>query len=87
MDTFDPKPKLDQLHMTEFSRPTSKFASQMESGKRYFVQSPFKFRRAGRSGVGPWLRATVLAYSASLPQSINSTVRSRICLSGTPCLR
>src|SRR6266849_1147666 len=35
IDTFDPKPKLNQMHMTEFSRPTNKFASQMESGKRY----------------------------------------------------
>src|SRR6266545_8004569 len=50
IDTFDPKPKLDQLHMTEFVR-RSKFASQMESGKRYYVQSPFHFRRAGKSGI------------------------------------
>src|SRR5207302_10806822 len=47
----DALPILGQLHMTEFSRPTNKFASQMESGKRYFVQSPFKFRKAGQSGV------------------------------------
>src|SRR6185436_19682477 len=51
IDTFDPKPKLNQLHMTEFVRQNNKFASQMESGKRYFVQSPFRFRRAGQSGV------------------------------------
>lgn len=50
IDTFDPKPKLQQLHMTEFSRQ-DKFASQMESGKRYFVTSPFKFRKAGKSGI------------------------------------
>lgn len=50
LDTFDPKPKLTQLHMTEFVRQ-DKFASAMESGKRYFVQSPFRFRRAGQSGV------------------------------------
>ncbi|MBI3279504.1 MAG: DUF1501 domain-containing protein [Acidobacteria bacterium] len=49
IDTFDPKPKLAQLHMTEFTRK-SKFASAMESGKRYFVQSPFGFRKAGQSG-------------------------------------
>ena len=36
--------------MTEFVRK-NKFASAMESGKRYFVQSPFKFRKAGQSGV------------------------------------
>src|SRR5258707_12497342 len=51
IDTFDPKPKLQQLHMTEFVRQ-DKFASAMESGKRYFVESPCKFRKAGQSGVG-----------------------------------
>ena len=51
IDTFDPKPKLQQLHMTEFAREKNKFASAMESGKRYFVQSPFQFRRAGKSGI------------------------------------
>jgi hypothetical protein len=50
IDTFDPKPKLRQLHMTEFTRK-DKFASAMESGTRYFVQSPFQFRKAGQSGV------------------------------------
>ena len=50
LDTFDPKPKLDDLHLQEFVRE-SKFASAMESGKRYFVRSPFAFRRAGRSGL------------------------------------
>jgi hypothetical protein len=49
IDTFDPKPKLEKLHMTEFER-RDKFASAMESGTRYFVQSPFKFRKAGQSG-------------------------------------
>src|SRR6516225_2269491 len=48
VDTFDPKPKLRDLHMTEFVR-NDKFASAMESGKRYFVESPFQFRRAGKS--------------------------------------
>jgi len=50
IDTFDPKPKLRDLHMTEFVR-NDKFASAMESGKRYFVESPFQFRRAGKSGM------------------------------------
>jgi hypothetical protein len=50
IDTFDPKPKLRQLHMTEFMRK-DKFASAMESGTRYFVQSPFQFRKAGQSGI------------------------------------
>src|SRR5437667_11299005 len=50
IDTFDPKPKLAELHMQEFVRE-SKFASAMASGKRYFVQSTFKFRKAGAAGV------------------------------------
>lgn len=50
IDTFDPKPKLDQLHMKEFVRK-DKFVSAMGSGKRYYVRSPFKFRRAGKSGL------------------------------------
>src|SRR5580704_12348574 len=50
IDTFDPKPKLQKIHMTEFVRQ-DKFASAMESGKRYFVESPFQFRRAGRMGI------------------------------------
>ena len=50
IDTFDPKPKLKELHMKEFQRK-DKFASAMASGKRYYVQSPFKFRQAGKSGL------------------------------------
>src|SRR5712692_477615 len=50
IDTFDPKPKLAGLHMTEFVRQ-DKFASQMESGTRYFVRSPFQFRKAGQAGI------------------------------------
>ena len=51
IDTFDPKPKLEKLHMSEFVRK-DKFASAMESGTRYFVQSPFKFRKVGQAGAG-----------------------------------
>jgi hypothetical protein len=50
IDTFDPKPKLNELHMTEFTRE-DKFASKMESGTRYFVRSPFAFRKAGQMGI------------------------------------
>lgn len=49
IDTFDPKPKLNELHLQEFTRE-GKMKSAMESGKRYYVQSPFKFRKAGKSG-------------------------------------
>ncbi len=50
IDTFDPKPKLVDLHLKEFTRAEDKQQSAMASGKRYFVQSPFKFRKAGQSG-------------------------------------
>lgn len=50
LDTFDPKPKLKQLHMQKFTRE-DKFASNMASGQRYYVQSPFKFAQRGESGI------------------------------------
>ncbi len=50
IDLFDPKPALDKLHMQEFER-RDKFASAMSSGKRYYVASPYKFIRAGESGL------------------------------------
>ena len=49
IDTFDPKPKLAELHLKEFQR-SGEQKSAMESGKRYFVESPFRFRKAGESG-------------------------------------
>ncbi len=49
IDTFDPKPKLDEVHLQEFTREGQQ-KSAMESGKRYYVRSPFKFRKAGESG-------------------------------------
>jgi hypothetical protein len=50
IDTFDPKPRLGDLHMKEFVR-RDQFASAMASGKRYYVRSPFRFRKAGRAGI------------------------------------
>lgn len=49
IDTFDPKPKLQKMHLREFQRSGTQ-QSAMSSGKRYYVQSPFKFRKAGQSG-------------------------------------
>ncbi len=49
IDTFDPKPKLNELHLKEFAR-NDKRQSAMSGGKRYFVRSPFGFRKAGSSG-------------------------------------
>lgn len=50
IDTFDPKPKLAELHMKEFTRK-DRLISAMGGGKRYFVQSPYKFRQVGKSGI------------------------------------
>ncbi|MDG2015391.1 MAG: DUF1501 domain-containing protein [Pirellulaceae bacterium] len=49
VDTFDPKPALKKLHLKEFTR-NGKQKSAMESGKRYYVQSPFRFKKCGESG-------------------------------------
>lgn len=49
IDTFDPKPKLKELHLKTFNRGGEQ-KSAMESGKRYYVESPFKFRKVGHSG-------------------------------------
>jgi len=51
IDTFDPKPKLASLHMTKFAKTRSKFEANMNTGERYFVKSPFAFRRAGQMGI------------------------------------
>ena len=51
IDTFDPKPKLVDLHLTEFVKERNKFEANMNTGKRYFVRSPFEFRRAGKMGI------------------------------------
>jgi len=50
VDTFDPKPALDRRHLEEFVRDDSKTKSAMASGRRYYVRSPFRFIKAGRSG-------------------------------------
>lgn len=51
IDTFDPKPKLEQIHMTRFEKERTKFAAAMNTGERYYVRSPFTFRRAGKMGI------------------------------------
>ena len=49
IDTFDPKPKLKELHLQNFIR-NGEQKSAMESGQRYYVQSPFTFSQHGQSG-------------------------------------
>ena len=50
IDTFDPKPQLDKLHLKTFVNQGEKI-SGMTSGKRFYVRSPFKFQQAGKSGI------------------------------------
>ncbi|QDU11522.1 DUF1501 domain-containing protein [Gimesia aquarii] len=50
LDTFDPKPALEKLHLKEFVRKDAQ-VSAMASGKRYYIKSPFKHRQAGQSGI------------------------------------
>ncbi len=49
IDTFDPKPLLGKIHLKEFVRE-GREKSAMESGKRYYVRSPFSFHKAGKCG-------------------------------------
>ena len=49
IDTFDPKVKLNELHLQEFNA-AGEDKSPMSSGKRYYVKSPFEFQKAGQSG-------------------------------------
>ena len=56
IDCFDPKPMLEKFHLKEFVRE-GKMKSAMESGKRYYVKSPFNFAQHGQSGTWmsePW---------------------------------
>ena len=45
-DTFDPKPQLNKLHLTESKRTVG-----LANGKRFYVGSPFKSRKVGKSGI------------------------------------
>ena len=63
IDNFDPKPALEKLHLKEFHR-SGEQKSAMESGKRYYVQSPFEFRQHGESGAwmsDPWEHLSTVA--------------------------
>ncbi|MEM9079913.1 MAG: DUF1501 domain-containing protein [Verrucomicrobiota bacterium] len=50
IETFDPKPKLKDLHMKKFMRNDDKFGMQ-GNGERFYVQSPYDYVRAGQSGI------------------------------------
>jgi hypothetical protein len=56
IDTFDPKPQLNNIHLQKFTRGGEN-KSAMESGTRYYVQSPWEARQVGQSGAWmtePW---------------------------------
>ena len=46
VDTFDPKTKLTQQHLTESTRTAG-----LANGKRFYVGSPFGSRKVGQSGI------------------------------------
>ncbi|MEM6366181.1 MAG: DUF1501 domain-containing protein [Planctomycetota bacterium] len=78
IDTFDPKPELARQHLKEFTRG-GEMESAMSSGKRYFVQSPFRFSRAGQCGADmsdPWVHLKQMAdeicfYRGAQVESVN----------------
>ncbi|NNC87958.1 MAG: DUF1501 domain-containing protein [Akkermansiaceae bacterium] len=47
MDTFDPKPKLNELHKTESKNDRGLAAGTFQ----FYVGSPFKFRKVGDTGI------------------------------------
>ena len=65
IDTFDPKPKLDQLHLVEpGNQGDDKDKSLLQKGRRYFVKSPFTFQQHGQSGAwmsDPWVHLPSVA--------------------------
>lgn len=46
VDTFDPKPKLTELHKTE-----SKSTKSLANGYKFYVGSPFEFDKVGQTGI------------------------------------
>lgn len=46
VDTFDPKPKLDEMHKKDSNRTAG-----LATGSRFYVGSPFSSRKVGQSGL------------------------------------
>ena len=83
IDTFDPKPKLADLHLKEFRRD-GKQKSAMESGKRYYVQKSVQVPqgRGERSRHGRQLGASrgqspTTSASIAVARSTRSIIRPR----------
>lgn len=78
IDTFDPKPALNDLHLQRFNRK-NEMASAMEMGTRYYVQSPWEARQVGQSGAWmtePWQHLAEVAddicfYRGCQAESVN----------------
>ena len=78
LDTFDPKAALVENHLKKFTRQGENF-SNMSKGNRYFVQSPFDFRKVGQSGAdmsAPWMHLADVAddicfYRGCQAESVN----------------
>ena len=59
VDTFDPKPKLTELHKKESTRPGS-----LANGYKFYVGSPYGTRKVGQSGLDmsdPWVHLPEVA--------------------------
>lgn len=50
IDTFDPKTTLQSLHMKDFVNRDEQI-SGMTNGKRFYVKSPYQFRKVGNNGI------------------------------------
>ena len=78
IDTFDPKPMLNDLHRQRFTQ-TGEAQSAMELGTRYYVRSPWKARQVGQSGAWmsePWQHLSDVAddicfYRGCQAESVN----------------
>jgi hypothetical protein len=76
MDTFEPKPKLTELH-----KKKAKLTRGLESGFKFFVGSPFGSRKVGQSGiemsdqwvhlVGPEVADELCNYRGCQAESLN----------------
>lgn len=63
IDTFDPKPKLDEIAGQKFTTE-GELLSNLASGKREYVKSPWKFKQHGQSGIPmsePWQHLPAVA--------------------------
>lgn len=63
MDTFDPKPRLRELHLTESVRDPDQVLVEVQA-KTYYVGSPFGFRRTGQAGIEMCDRFVHMAHPA-----------------------